>query len=73
MQASLAPGYTVGDGLAFLEQAARDVLPSTVQTDLSGLSRDFKMSADSLVLVFVLAIVFIYLVLAAQFRVFAIR
>ena len=70
VQASLAPGYTVGDGLAFLEQAARDVLPSTVQTDLSGLSRDFKMSADSLVLVFVLAIVFIYLVLAAQFESF---
>lgn len=70
VQASLAPGYTVGEGLAFLEQAARDVLPSTVQTDLSGQSRDFRTSANSLALVFVLAIAFIYLVLAAQFESF---
>lgn len=70
VQASLAPGYTVGDGIAFLEQAARDLLPSTVQTDLSGLSRDYRTSANSLALVFVLAIAFIYLVLAAQFESF---
>ena len=70
IQANLAPGYTVGDGIAFLEQAAREVLPSTVQTDLSGLSRDYRTSANSLALVFVLAIAFIYLVLAAQFESF---
>lgn len=70
VQANLAPGYTVGDGLAFLDQAAREVLPSTVQTDLSGLSRDYRTSANSLALVFVLAIAFIYLVLAAQFESF---
>ena len=70
IQASLAPGYTVGEGIAFLEQAARELLPSTVQTDLSGQSRDFRTSANSLALVFVLAIAFIYLVLAAQFESF---
>jgi multidrug efflux pump len=70
LQASLAPGTTVGDGVTFLENAAREVLPSTVQTDLSGLSRDYRASANSLALVFLLALAFIYLVLAAQFESF---
>ena len=70
LQANLAPGYTVGDGLKFLDDAAREVLPATVQTDVSGQSRDFKASADSLALVFILALGFIYLVLAAQFESF---
>lgn len=70
LQANLAPGYTVGDGLAFLDNAAREVLPATVQTDVSGQSRDFRASADSLALVFILALGFIYLVLAAQFESF---
>ena len=34
--ANLAPGYALGDGLAFLEQTARELLPNTVQTDFSG-------------------------------------
>ncbi len=70
IQASLAPGYAVGEALAFLEGAAREVLPPTVQTDLDGASRDFRTSADSLLMVFVLALVFIYLVLSAQFESF---
>lgn len=70
IQASLAPGYSVGEAVAFLEQAARDVLPPTVQTDLDGSSRDFRSSADSLLVVFVLALAFIYLVLSAQFESF---
>ncbi len=70
LQANLAPGYTVGEALTFLEQTAREVLPSNVQTDLNGQSRDYRASADSLALVFVLALLFIYLVLAAQFESF---
>jgi len=70
LQANLAQGYTVGEAVAFLEQAAREVLPANVQTDLNGQSRDFRASSDSLALVFVLALVFIYLVLAAQFESF---
>jgi multidrug efflux pump len=70
IQGSLAPGYAVGEALNFLEQAARDVLPATVQTDLDGSSRDFRDSADSLLVVFVLALAFIYLVLSAQFESF---
>ncbi|PPC87797.1 MAG: multidrug transporter AcrB [Hyphomicrobium sp.] len=70
LQANLAPGYTVGDGLAFLDKTAQEVLPDTVQTDVSGLSRDYRASADSLAMVFILALGFIYLVLAAQFESF---
>jgi multidrug efflux pump len=70
IQGSLAPGYAVGEALAFLEQAAKDVLPPTVLTDLDGASRDFRASADSLLVVFILALAFIYLVLSAQFESF---
>ncbi|MEQ1712226.1 MAG: efflux RND transporter permease subunit, partial [Hyphomicrobium sp.] len=66
--ANLAPGYTVGEAITFLEAAAREVLPRTAQTDLNGESREFRASADSLALVFGLALLFIYLVLAAQFE-----
>lgn len=70
ISANLAPGYTMGDGIAFLEQAAKEVLPNQVQTDLTGQSREFRASSQSLALVFVLALAFIYLVLAAQFESF---
>ncbi len=70
IQASLAPGYAVGEALDFLEQAAREVLPATVQTDLDGATRDYRSSADSLLVVFLLALAFIYLVLSAQFESF---
>src|SRR5690606_18301293 len=68
ISANLAPGYTMGDGIAFLERAADEVLPNQVQTDLSGQSREFRASSQSLALVFVLALAFIYLVLAAPFE-----
>jgi len=68
--ANLAPGYTIGDGVKFLEDAARETLPPQAQTDLNGQSRDYRSSANSLALVFVLALGFIYLVLAAQFESF---
>ncbi len=70
IQASLAPNYTVGEALAFLDQTAKEVLPATVQTDLDGSSRDFRSSANSLLMVFILALAFIYLVLSAQFESF---
>jgi multidrug efflux pump len=68
--ANLAPGYTLGDGLDFLEKAAKEVLPDTAQTDVAGQSRDYRAAAQSLALVFVLALGFIYLVLSAQFESF---
>ena len=53
-----------------MDEAAQKVLPPTVQTDLNGLSREFRDSSSELCLVFVLALLFIFLVLAAQFESF---
>jgi len=68
--ANLAPGYSLGEGLAFLERTVERVLPPTVRYDYSGQSREFREAGSSLMFVFVLALVFIYLVLAAQFESF---
>jgi len=68
--ATLAPGYPLGDGLAAMQDAAKRVLPPTVQTDLNGLSREFRDSSTEIYVVFVLALAFIFLVLAAQFESF---
>ncbi|HYD99874.1 MAG TPA: efflux RND transporter permease subunit, partial [Alphaproteobacteria bacterium] len=68
--ASLAPGVAIGDGLAFLEQAAREVLPDNVTLDYKGQSREFKDAGSSLAFIFLLALGFIFLVLAAQFESF---
>ena len=67
--ASLAPGYTLGQGVDFMGAAAKRLLPNVV-TDLNGQSREYRDSAGSFMLVLVLAAVFIYLVLAAQFESF---
>jgi multidrug efflux pump len=68
--ATLGPDTALGEALAFMEQTARDVLPQDVQTDYAGQSREFRDSSSSLYFVFVLALGFIYLVLAAQFESF---
>jgi multidrug efflux pump len=68
--ATLAPGYTLGDALAYLQDAAKRVLPPSAQTDLAGQSREFKESSASLYVTFLLALAFIYLVLSAQFESF---
>lgn len=70
ISANLAPGYALGDGLAYLERTAREILPANVQTDVNGESREFRASGQSLTLVFILALGFIYLVLSAQFESF---
>ncbi len=67
---NIAPGYSLGDGLDFLESAAQRVLPQSARYDLSGESREFKETGSSLLFVFVLALGFIFLVLAAQFESF---
>jgi multidrug efflux pump len=68
--ASLAPGYALSDGLAKLEEIAAKVLPASSVTDYDGPSREFKESSASLYITFLLALGFIYLVLAAQFESF---
>ncbi|MGH8706989.1 MAG: efflux RND transporter permease subunit [Burkholderiales bacterium] len=68
--AGIAPGYSLGEALAFLEAAAERVLPASVRYDYAGQSREFKEAGRSLLFIFVLALGFIFLVLAAQFESF---
>jgi multidrug efflux pump len=68
--ANLSAEYSLGEALTFMDATAKKVLKPGYATDLNGTSREFRKSADSLTLVFVLALVFIFLVLAAQFESF---
>ncbi|MCH7342218.1 efflux RND transporter permease subunit [Pelomonas sp. CA6] len=68
--AGLAPGYALGEALQFMDQTAAKVLPSGYATELNGVSREYKSASGALGLVFVLALLFIFLVLAAQFESF---
>ncbi|MCY1488301.1 Efflux pump membrane transporter BepE [compost metagenome] len=70
VSANVGSGYTLGEALDHLETAAREVFPETTQFDYTGTSRDFKDSSSGVALIFALALVFIYLVLAAQFESF---
>ncbi|AXS41654.1 efflux RND transporter permease subunit [Breoghania sp. L-A4] len=67
---NLAPGYSLGEALEYLDQTARSVLPASTRTDYGGISREFRQTGSSLLFIFVLALGFIYLVLAAQFESF---
>jgi multidrug efflux pump len=71
ISAQTAPGYTLGDALKMMDDTARRVLPTGAVTDLNGVSREFRDSQGSIYLTFALALIFIYLVLAAQFESFA--
>ncbi len=70
IQGSPAPGKTIGDGIVELDRIAGEVLPEGFQTTLAGQSRDFAESSSSLLFAFLLALLIIYLVLAAQFESF---
>jgi multidrug efflux pump len=70
ISANLATGASLGDALSFLESAARDVLPDAAQIDYKGQSREYKESSRGIYVTFLLALAFIYLVLAAQFESF---
>ena len=70
VSAGLAKGYTLGQGLQEMDRIAAQVLDETFRTTLSGDSRDFVESSSSLMFAFILALVLIFLVLAAQFESF---
>jgi multidrug efflux pump len=70
VSAQPAPGVSLGDAIDAMETIARETLPIGFTTSLTGQSRDFRESSGSLLLVFGLALVLIYLVLAAQFESF---
>jgi multidrug efflux pump len=66
----LAEGYTLGDGIRVLDEVAKQTLPPTFNTTLAGQARDFADSSSSLAFAFGLALLIVYLVLAAQFESF---
>ncbi|MBK7263041.1 MAG: efflux RND transporter permease subunit [Rubrivivax sp.] len=68
--ANLAPGYSLGEALKFMDETAARVLPQGYATELNGVSREFKSASGALGLVFLLALIFIFLVLSAQFESF---
>jgi multidrug efflux pump len=70
ISATLTPGTTLGEALAALNEAAARVLPNTIQIDYAGQSREFRSASAGLVVTFALALMFIYLVMAAQFESF---
>lgn len=70
LSGSMAPGYSLGEGLSFLEREAKNILPEQTLLDYSGQSREFREADQSFGWVFLLALAFIYLVLAAQFESF---
>lgn len=70
ISAGLAEGKTIGDGLDEMDRIAEQVLDDSFRTSLSGDSKEYRESSSSLMFAFLLALVLIYLVLAAQFESF---
>lgn len=68
-QTQLAPGYSQGEALTYLENSLKEIAPDA-SFDFTGPSREFKNSSSTLMVTFVLAIIFVFLVLAAQFESF---
>ncbi len=69
-EADLGEGVSLGEALDVLENVALTELPAAASFDYKGLSYDYKYSGDSIALIFVLAIIVVYLVMAAQFESF---
>lgn len=70
ISAGLAPGVSLGQALDDLDRIAQEKLPSGIKREYSGQSLEFKTSSSGLYFMFFLALVFIYLVLSAQFESF---
>lgn len=70
VSAGLEGNYTIGDGITEMDRIAGEVLDDSYQTDLTGVSEEFRDSSSSLVFAFLFALVLIYLVLSAQFESF---
>ncbi|BDG72759.1 efflux RND transporter permease subunit [Roseomonas fluvialis] len=68
--ASLAPGYSLGDALAYMDGVAREVLPGDARISYRGQSLEFRESSGALYLTFAMALLVVFLVLAAQFESF---
>lgn len=70
ISAGLADGKTIGQGLDEMDKIAKETLDETFRTALTGDSKEYRESSSSLMFAFILAIVLIYLILAAQFESF---
>ena len=70
ISAGLSEGKTIGEGLDEMDKIAEEVLDETFRTALSGDSKEYRESSSSLMFAFILALVLIYLILAAQFESF---
>ena len=70
VSAALAQGKTIGDGIDEMKNIAKKTLDDTFSTDLTGASRDFAESSGNTSFAFVLALLLVYLILAAQFESF---
>lgn len=70
VQADPAPGYTIGDGIDEMRAIAKDLLDESFSTELAGSSSDFAESSNSTLIIFMFALVLVYLTLAAQFESF---
>ncbi|GAA4395579.1 efflux RND transporter permease subunit [Nibrella viscosa] len=70
IMAALAPGKTMGDGIAAMDRIRERLKDDTIQTALSGASRDFAESQSNTLFSFLLALVLVYFILAAQFESF---
>jgi len=70
ISASLTPGVSLGQALNDLDKIVENDLPPGIKRELAGQSREFRESSSAIYFLFLLAVVFIYLVLAAQFESF---
>lgn len=70
VSSGLSKGYTIGDGLNEMDRIASEALDDSFRTALSGESKEFRESSDSLMFALILALIMVYLVLAAQFESF---
>jgi multidrug efflux pump len=70
VSAALAPGYTLGQGLDYVQRIVKEDLPSSVRLNYDGQSREFKQSGSELYVMFLLAMLVVFLVLAALFESF---
>ena len=70
VSAGLAPGKTIGDGIKAMKDISAKLLDDSFSTSLTGASRDFEESSSNILFAFLLALLLIYLVLAAQFESF---
>ncbi len=70
LSANLAPGRSIDEALSFLEKVSAEVFDKDARFELDGVSREFRESGAALWITFLLALGFIYLVLAAQFESF---